>query len=220
MAKVETDENKIKEFLSSRYIEAVFPSKEKAAKIMGSGKQLVFYLGIDPTGPSIHQGHTIPLLLLKQLAGLGHKVILLIGDFTARIGDPTDKDAARTALSKEEVEQNMKTYVGQAKKILKDVDFEVKYNSKWLDKMSFAEVIKLTSHATVQQMTARDMFQERIKKEKPIFVHEFLYPLMQGYDSVAMEVDGEVGGNDQTFNMLVGRDLQKIYQGCPHKNQA
>lgn len=213
VAKVITDENKINEFLSSRYIEAVFPSKDKVVEIMGSGKQLVFYLGIDPTGPSIHLGHTIPLLLLKHLAELGHKIILLIGDFTARIGDPTDKEAARTALTKKEVEQNMKSYVSQAKKIIGNADFEVKYNSKWLDKMSFADVIKLASHSTVQQMIQRDMFQERLKKEKPVFVHEFLYPLMQGYDSVVMEVDGEIGGNDQTFNMLVGRDLEKEYLG-------
>lgn len=211
--KIVTDENKIKGFLEARYIEAVFPSKERAAEMMRAGKQLIFYLGIDPTGPSIHLGHTIPLLVLKQLAELGHKIILLIGDFTARIGDPTDKEATRTALSKKEVEQNMKTYVEQAKKILGDASFEVKYNSKWLGKMSFADILKLTSHATVQQMIARDMFQERLKKEKPIFVHEFLYPLMQGYDSVAMGVDGEVGGNDQTFNMLVGRDLEKDYHG-------
>ncbi|MEK7151618.1 MAG: tyrosine--tRNA ligase [Patescibacteria group bacterium] len=213
MAKIVTDKDKINEFLNSRYLEAVFPSKEKAEELMESGKQMIFYLGIDPTGPSIHLGHTIPLLLLKHLAELGHKIILLIGDFTARIGDPTDKEAARTALSKKDVEQNMKTYVGQAKKIFGEVDFEVKHNSEWLGKMSFADVIKLTSHATVQQMIIRDMFQERIKKEKPIFVHEFLYPLMQGYDSVAMKVDGEVGGNDQTFNMLVGRDLEKEYLG-------
>jgi tyrosyl-tRNA synthetase len=197
--------------LNSRYIEAVFPSKEKAAEMLGAGEQLVFYLGIDPTGPNIHLGHTIPLLLLKQIAKLGHRAILLIGDFTARIGDPTDKEAARIALTEDEIGQNMKTYAEQAKKIFGNTEFEVKHNSKWLGKMTFEDVIKLTSRVTVQQMLARDMFQERLKKEKPIYVHEFLYPLMQGYDSVAMEVDGEVGGNDQTFNMLVGRDLEKDY---------
>ena len=211
MAKIITDKDQIREFLESRYVEAVFPSKEKAAEILASGRRLVFYLGIDPTGPDIHLGHTVPLLLLKQIAELGHRIILLIGDFTARIGDPTDKDAARVALTEEEIERNMKTYVEQVKKVLGDIDFEVKYNSKWLSKMSFEDVIKLASRVTVQQMLARDMFQERLEKEKPIYVHEFLYPLMQGYDSVAMQVDGEVGGNDQTFNMLVGRDLEKEY---------
>jgi tyrosyl-tRNA synthetase len=211
MTQIISDENQIKEFLDSRYIEAVFPSKERAAEIMGSGKQLVFYLGIDPTGPEIHLGHTIPLLLLKQIAKLGHQIILLIGDFTARIGDPTDKEAARVALTEAEIKQNMKTYVEQVKKILGNTDFEVEYNSKWLSKMSFEDVIKLASRVTVKQMLARDMFRERLEKEKPIYVHEFLYPLMQGYDSVAMQVDGEVGGNDQTFNMLVGRDLEKEY---------
>ncbi len=211
MTQIISDENQIKEFLDSRYIEAVFPSKERAAEIMGSGNQLVFYLGIDPTGPEIHLGHTIPLLLLKQIAKLGHQIILLIGDFTARIGDPTDKEAARVALTEAEIKQNMKTYVEQVKKILGNTDFEVEYNSKWLSKMSFEDVIKLASRVTVKQMLARDMFRERLEKEKPIYVHEFLYPLMQGYDSVAMQVDGEVGGNDQTFNMLVGRDLEKEY---------
>ncbi len=213
MAKIITDENKINDFLNSRYVEAVFPSKDRAKEILKQDKELVFYLGIDPTSPSLHIGHSIPLLLLKQLGKLGHKIILLIGDFTARIGDPTDKEAARVALTEEEVKGNMKTYIEQVKKILGDIHFEIKYNSKWFGKMTFEDVIKLTSHATVQQMIARDMFQERIKKEKPIFVHEFLYPLMQGYDSVAMQVDGEVGGNDQTFNMLVGRDLEKEYLG-------
>lgn len=208
-----TDKKLVEKFLNSRYIEAVFPSKEKAAEIMLSGRRLTFYLGIDPTGPSIHLGHTIPLLLLKNLGKLGYQIILLIGDFTARIGDPTDKEAVRTALTEKQVKENMKNYVKQVRKILEDANFEVKYNSKWFNKMTFVDVIKLASHSTVQQMIARDMFQERIKKEKPIFVHEFLYPLMQGYDSVAMKVDGEVGGNDQTFNMLIGRDLIKEYLG-------
>jgi tyrosyl-tRNA synthetase len=209
MVKVITDENKIKEFLNSRYIEAVFPSKERVVEILMSGNKLSFYLGIDPTSPSLHLGHSIPLLLLKQLGKLGHKIILLIGDFTAQIGDPTDKEATRKALTANEVKQNMKTYVTQAERILNEVGFEVKYNSKWLAKMNLGDVIELASKVTVQQMIARDMFQERIKNERPIYVHEFLYPLMQGYDSVAMKIDGEVGGNDQTFNMMVGRDLEK-----------
>ncbi|MBI2063559.1 MAG: tyrosine--tRNA ligase, partial [Candidatus Yanofskybacteria bacterium] len=190
-----------------------FPSKEKAAEMMGAGEQLVFYLGIDPTGPSIHLGHTIPLLALKQLAKLGHKIIILIGDFTAMIGDPTDKEAARKPLSEKEVKENMKIYLNQIYKILPKNSFEVKYNSKWYNKMLYKDWLKVAMKFTQQQMIARDMFQERLKKEKPIGMHEFDYPMMQGYDSVAMEVDGEVGGNDQTFNMLVGRDLVKEYLG-------
>jgi len=209
-SKVITDQQKIEELLTRR-IEAVFPSKEEANKRLKDGKQLRVYLGIDPTGPDLHLGHTIPLLFLKQLLELGHKPVLVIGDFTARIGDPTGKETARKPLTEKEVKNNMKNYLGQVYKILPKGSFEVKYNSSWLSKMSFEDVVGLASHVTVQQMNTRDMFQERIKNEKPIGIHEFLYPLMQGYDSVAMKIDGEVGGNDQTFNMLVGRDLEKKF---------
>lgn len=209
MQKVDTDNHKVDELLSSRYLEAIFPSLEKVQEIFKSGKKLTFYLGIDPTGPDIHLGHTTNLLFLKKIALLGHEVILLIGDFTAQIGDPTGKDIARKPLSKEEVKRNMSSYIDQVKKILKPKLFKVKHNSKWLAKMDMVNVVKLASRFTVQQMIARDMFQKRIKEEKPIGLHEFLYPLLQGYDSVAMGVDGEVGGNDQTFNMLAGRDLVK-----------
>jgi len=214
MSKVITDENKIKEALSRRVEEnGIFPSRDYVVEKLKEGKELRFYLGIDPTEKDLHLGHTIPLLLLKQLLEIGHKIILLIGDFTARIGDPTDKEVTRKALTKKDVEENMKTYLGQVSKILPKGSFKLEYNSKWLSKMTFEEVIKLTSHVTVQQMLARDMFRKRMDEQKPIHMHEFLYPLMQGYDSVAMEVDGEVGGNDQTFNMLVGRDLEKAYLG-------
>lgn len=206
--KVAMDDVKIKETLTRR-IEAVFPSREEAEKRLREGKKLRVYLGIDPTGPDLHLGHTIPLLFLKQLLELGHQPTLLIGDFTARIGDPTGKDVARKPLNEKEVKDNMKNYLSQVHKILPKGSFEVKYNSSWLSKMSFEEIVGLASNVTVQQMISRDMFQERIKDERPIGLHEFLYPLMQGYDSVAMEIDGEVGGNDQTFNMLVGRDLEK-----------
>lgn len=186
----------------------VFPSVAEAVKILGN-RRCRIYLGIDPTGPDIHLGHTIPLLFLKQLLKFGHIPVLVIGDFTARIGDPTGKESARKPLTPQEVKDNMKNYLEQVYKILSKDSFEVKYNSSWLSKMTLEGVVKLASHVTVQQMITRDMFQERIKNEKPIGVHEFLYPLMQGYDSVFMKVDGEVGGNDQTFNMLVGRDLEK-----------
>jgi tyrosyl-tRNA synthetase len=152
------------------------------------------------------------MLKLRQLQDLGHKVIMLIGDFTGMIGDPTDKSAARQKLTREQVLENCKEYKKQAERILNfggENSVEVKFNSEWLKKMSFEEVIELSSHFTVQRMLERDMFEKRMKEEKPIYLHEFLYPLMQGYDSVAMDVDGEVGGNDQTFNMLAGRTLMK-----------
>lgn len=206
--KVITDENKIKEIFG-RYVEAVFPSPEKALEIFKSGRRLTFYLGIDPTGQDIHFGHVTNFLVLKKIVQLGHRVILLIGDFTARIGDPTGKDTARQPLSKNQVKENMKTYLDQVYKILPKGSLEIRYNSKWLEKMNLEKIIALESHVTVQQMLARDMFQRRIQEQKPISQNEFMYPLLQGYDSVAMEVDGEIGGNDQTFNMMVGRDLVK-----------
>lgn len=202
----------IKDFSRGR-IENIFPSDKVALERLNSGEKLRIYLGIDPTGTSIHIGHTIPLLFLKQLLEIGHKPVLLIGDFTARIGDPTDKEAARTALTKEQVAENMKTYLQQIGKIIPVKSLEIRYNSEWLENMALKDVIGLASRVTVQQMIAREMFQERLKREKPVFLHEFLYPLMQGYDSVALDIDGEVGGNDQTFNMLVGRDLMQELKG-------
>ncbi len=210
--KVIIDENKIKEVFE-RYVEAVFPSPEKALEIFKSGRRLTFYLGIDPTGPDIHLGHLVPLLVIKKVTNLGHKAILLIGDFTARIGDPTGKDMTRQPLSKNQVKENMKTYLGQVYKILQKGSVEIKYNSQWLEKMNLEDIINLGSNFTVQQMMAREMFQRRLQDQKPISQNEFIYPLLQGYDSVAMEVDGEIGGNDQTFNMLVGRDLVKKMLG-------
>lgn len=189
----------------------VFPNLDEAVKILRS-RRCRIYLGIDPTGPDIHLGHTIPLLFLKQLqkSELGrHIPVLVIGDFTARIGDPTNKEATRKPLTEKEVQDNMKNYLGQVCKILPKGSFEVYYNSSWLDKLLFKEVVQLASHVTVQQMIQRHMFQVRMNNGQPIGLHEFLYPLMQGYDSVAMKIDGEVGGNDQTFNMMVGRDLEK-----------
>ncbi len=204
-----TDKNIIAQELSRRLEGAgIFPNKEEAVSAL-SEKPLRVYLGIDPTGPDVHLGHSIPLLFLKQLWQLGHQPVILIGDFTARIGDPTGKSSARKQLSEAEVKANAKNYIRQIEKILPKGSFEVVFNNDWLSKLSFADVIELASHMTVQQMIQRDMFQERLKKEEPVGLHEFLYPLMQGYDSVAMKIDGEVGGNDQTFNMLVGRTLEK-----------
>ncbi|OGN16116.1 MAG: tyrosine--tRNA ligase [Candidatus Yanofskybacteria bacterium RIFCSPHIGHO2_02_FULL_43_22] len=206
--KTNTDEKKVKELLTRR-IEAVFPSKEEVRVRLKEGKELRIYLGIDPTGLDLHLGHTIPLLFLKQLLELGHKPVLVIGDFTARIGDPTNKEATRKSLTEEEVKNNMRNYLGQVYKILPKGSFEVKYNSAWLSKMRLEEFLILASNLSAFELMTRSMFKERREKGNFLGTHEFLYPLMQGYDSVAMKIDGEVGGNDQTFNMLVGRDLEK-----------
>lgn len=211
MPKVSTDAKKI-DWLLNRAVENVYPSKSEVKKLLQKGERLTVYFGIDPTGPTLHLGHFINFRRLALFQELGHKVILLIGDFTATIGDPTDKAAVRKPLTREEVLANCKLYKDQAAQVL---DFkgsnavELRFNHDWLGKMTFAEVLELASHFTVQQMLERDMFQTRLKDGKPIHVHEFMYPLMQGYDSVAMGVDGEVGGNDQTFNMLAGRTLMK-----------
>ncbi|HBY73733.1 MAG TPA: tyrosine--tRNA ligase [Candidatus Kerfeldbacteria bacterium] len=195
-----------------RGVDTIYPSAEALAAVMQQ-KKITLYLGVDPTGALLHIGHTVALRKLAQFQQAGHKVILLIGDFTGRIGDPTGKDKTRVPLTPEQLAENAQTYKDQAAKIL---DFnhpenpvEIRYNSTWLAKLTFADVIKLASHFTVQQMLERDMFEQRLNDNKPISLHEFFYPLMQGYDSVAMDVDLEVGGTDQTFNMLAGRTLQK-----------
>jgi tyrosyl-tRNA synthetase len=206
--KVVTDEKKIDDALN-RGVENVYPSKEEVKKVFLSGKMLSIYNGIDPTGPSLHIGHGATLLKLRELQDLGHKVILLIGDFTGRIGDPTDKTATRKQLSVKEIKENLKQYTKQAGRILDMKKVQVKFNSKWLSKLSFEEGMEIASEFTLQQMIERDMFEKRMKEGQPIYLHEFFYPLMQGYDSVAMNVDMEIGGNDQTFNMLVGRTMMK-----------
>jgi tyrosyl-tRNA synthetase len=206
-----TDEAKIDEVLT-RGVENVYPNKDFFKSKLKKGEQLTIYYGIDPTGPTLHIGHLIPLRKLSQLQKLGHKIIFLIGDFTAMIGDPTDKLAARKQLTRAQVLANCKEYKKQASSFISfkgENKAVLKFNSTWLGKLSFAEGLELQSHITVDQMLKRDMFQKRIEEKKPIFIHEFMYPLMQGYDSVAMDVDGEIGGNDQTFNMLMGRDLMK-----------
>jgi tyrosyl-tRNA synthetase len=215
MPAVNTDPRAIKLFLE-RGIENFYPSDTAVEKALGSGKRLKVYLGIDPTGPALHLGHAIPLRKLADLQKLGHEAILLIGDFTAMIGDPTDKTAARKKLTREEVLSNCRNYKKQASKFLSFTGpnaAKFAFNSKWLAKMTFADVVELASHFTVQQLAERDMFEKRMKESKPVYLHEFLYPLMQGYDSVAMDVDMEIGGNDQTFNMLAGRTLMKEMKG-------
>ena len=207
--------DKIEEVLT-RGVEKIYPSKEALEKVLRSGKKMRLYSGFDPSNPQLHLGHTIVLKKLREFQDLGHKVILLVGDFTGRIGDPTDRTSMRRELTHEQALENAKTYKAQAEKVLRfdgQNQAQFKFNSEWLDKLTFREVAKLATFFTVQQFLERDMYQKRIKEGKPIGLHEFLYPLMQAYDSVAMNVDMEVGGNDQTFNMLVGRELIKAKLG-------
>ncbi len=207
---INTDPDVIKNFME-RGIERVYPNDDFLQKRLNSGEQLSMYLGIDPTGPTLHLGHSIALKKMAEFQKMGHKAILLIGDFTAQTGDP-DKADTRMRLTREEVLENAKLYKEQASLFLNfdgDNPAELRYNSEWSDPMKFADVLNLASKMTVQQMLERDMFRKRFSEQKPIYLHEFMYPLMQGYDAVAMEVDGEIGGNDQTFNMLVGRTLMK-----------
>lgn len=211
MSKVIIDEKKIDELLD-RGVEIIYPSKKDLKKLLMSGKRIKLYCGYDPSAPSLHIGNAISINKLSQFQELGHEVIFLIGDFTGMIGDPTDKAATRKKLTREEVLNNAKNYKKQAGAFLDfsgDNPAEVKYNSEWSDKMTFKDLIELSSNFTVQQMIQRDMFQDRLENEKPIYLHEFLYPLAQGNDSVAMDIDLELGGNDQMFNMMAGRDLMK-----------
>ena len=208
--KISTDE-KIIDRILNKGVENILPSKEELKSILLSGKRLNIYQGFDPTAPTLHIGHTVGMRKLEDFRKLGHQVYFVIGDFTARIGDPSDKMSARKKLTKQQVEENMRLYIDQASHFInifdKDNPVKVVYNSKWLEPLNFGEIIELASVFTVQQMLKRSMFQERLKSDKPIYLHEFLYPLMQGYDSVALNIDVEVGGNDQLFNMLAGRDL-------------
>lgn len=194
----------------TRAVSNVTP-RDLAENKFASGKPLRVYLGIDPTGSKLHLGHSVPLRKLKAFQDAGHHVIFLVGDFTAMIGDPTDRDAMREALTREQVEENFQTYKQQASKILDFSRVELRHNYDWLSKLTFEEVTKLAANFTMQQMMQRDMFEKRLKEDKPIHVHEFLYPLMQGYDSVTLDVDVEIGGNDQYFNLLAGRTLQAAY---------
>lgn len=174
-----------------------------------TGRPLNIKLGLDPSAPDIHLGHTVVLRKIRQLQDLGHQAIIVIGDFTGRIGDPTGKSKGRTALSAEVVEQNAKTYFEQIFKVLDSSKTIVRYNSEWLSKLNFEDIIRLASTTTVARMLERDDFQNRYAKQIPIGLHEFFYPLMQAYDSVELQADIELGGTDQTFNILMGRTLQR-----------
>jgi tyrosyl-tRNA synthetase len=209
-----------------RGISEIFPnqtdsqnvSENLARRLVQSDRPLRVKLGIDPTGANIHLGHSIPVRKLRAFQDAGHTAVLIIGDFTARIGDPTGKSEVRKQLSPEEVKQNAQTYLDQVRPIL---DFEtpgrleIRYNSEWLEQLDLAKSLELLATMTVGQMLAKEGFAERYKQENPIYIHEFLYPLMQGYDSVAVKADVELGGTDQKFNIAVGRDLQRHFGQTP-----
>ena len=184
---------------------------QKLARAEQSGQPLRIKLGLDPTAPDLHLGHTVVLNKMRQLQDLGHTVIFLIGDFTSMIGDPSGRNATRPPLTREQIEVNAKTYFAQASLVLDAAKTEIRYNSEWCDPLGSRGMIQLASRYTVARMMERDDFTKRFKEGTPISVHEFLYPLMQGYDSVALKADLELGGTDQKFNLLVGRELQKDF---------
>lgn len=186
--------------------------REKLTQAQKTGKPLTVKLGLDPTAPDIHLGHTVVLRKIKQFQDLGHRAVIIIGDFTGMIGDPTGKSKTRRQLTEEEVVKNAKTYEMQIYKILDKDKTEVRFNSEWLSKLNFTDVIRLASKCTVARMLERDDFQNRFQAHESIGVHEFFYPLMQGYDSVEIKADVEIGGTEQRFNILMGRNLQKDYE--------
>jgi len=186
-------------------------SLENLTKKLESGKKLCIKLGMDPTAPDLHLGHAVVLLKMKQFQDLGHNVVFLIGDYTARIGDPTGKSKTRPPLTEEQIKTNSRTYFEQVGKILDLSKLTVRYNSEWLQQLTFADVIKLCSKVTVARLIERDDFAKRLANHTPIALHELLYPMMQAYDSVDLKADVELGGTDQTFNLLCGRFLQEQY---------
>src|SRR3954464_10328087 len=198
--------------VSLRGAEELIPKEDwerKLARSEATGVPLRIKLGLDPTAPDIHIGHTVVLNKMRQLQDLGHQVVFLIGDFTGMIGDPTGKNATRPPLTSGEVAANAKTYTAQVFKILDEAKTEIAFNSTWMNKLTSADMIKLAATHTVARMLERDDFGKRYKANQPIAIHEFLYPLVQGYDSVALKADVELGGTDQKFNLLMGRELQK-----------
>lgn len=199
----------------TRGVAGIFPDKKGLADLMAK-KKIKLYQGFDPSMPSLHLGNFVGLMKLRQFQKLGHEVIFLVGDFTGMIGDPTDKAATRKMLTRKQVLENAKSWQKQAERVL---DFEgsnkakILFNSKWLDKVTFRDLIEIAANFTWQQLIERDMYQKRIKENQPIHFHELLYPIAQGYDSIVMNVDLEIGGSDQIFNMLVGRTLMKAIKG-------
>lgn len=209
-------ERAVEQILNRGVIVNVLPDKESFRRRLLNSAPMKIYIGADPTSTALHLSHAKNYMLLEEFRKLGHKVIVLFGDFTARIGDPTGKLSARKQLTQEEVLQNVQGWIKQIRPLM---DFEatenppqIVYNSEWLSKLTMEEIINLSSNVTVQQMLERDMFIKRIKREQPIYLNEFLYPIMQGYDSVALDVDAELCGTDQIFNALVGRALLKKFR--------
>ena len=211
--KVNTDTQTIDKVLNRGVITEILPDDDSFRQRLQSGDRLRFYIGVDPTADTLHLSHAKNYMLLEEFRKLGHEVIVLFGDFTARIGDPTERESARKQLDSSQIKSNVSAWREQIAPLM-DFDTDdnppiVKYNSDWLADLTFSDIIDLASNFTVQQMVERDMFQGRIDKNQPIFMHEFFYPLMQGYDSVAMEVDVELCGTDQIFNAMSGRTLTK-----------
>src|SRR3989344_5320166 len=209
-------EDKITELLT-RGVDKIYPSREALEETLRSGKKLRLYQGFDPTGDKLHIGHMVGLRKHRQWQDLGHEVIFLIGDGTGQAGDPTGKKQTREKFfTKEELRENAKSYIEQASKIVRfsgPNPIKILYNSEWLNKLTLVDVLNIAQNFSVQQLIERDMFQERLKSGESINLREFLYPLLQGYDSVAMDVDLELGASDQTFNMLAGRTLMKAMKG-------
>jgi tyrosyl-tRNA synthetase len=198
----------IESFLT-RGVENIIPNRTEVEKLLNSGKVLNVYLGIDPTSTKIHLGNAFPIRKLQILAELGHHATFIIGDFTATVGDTSDKESERPALTREQVEENFKTYRRQAKKLLDFSKIEIHYNSEWLSKLDFAAVLKLTKHFSLNDFISRELVKKRLSEGKSVSLPEMLYPIMQGYDSMVMDTDIQIGGTDQTFNMQAGRTLIK-----------
>lgn len=208
-SRIIVDENKINEVLA-RGVEEIIDD-EQLRKKLKSGNQLRIKLGIDPTSPNIHIGRTVPLLKLRDFQNLGHKIVLIIGDFTGLIGDTSDKDSERPMLTEEIVKQNLKNYLEQAKKVIDIEKCEVRYNSEWLGKLNYHEIGRQADIFSLSDFISRENIKKRLDNGKRISLRELFYPLMQGYDSVAIKADVEIGGTDQRFNLLAGRDLQRYY---------
>jgi len=207
---VNTDSEKIKEILTRRVDEVI--EKESLERKLKSGKRLIIKLGADPTSPDLHLGHTICLGKLKEFQDLGHKIMFIIGDFTARIGDPSGRIKTRPALSEKEIKNNTRTYFEQVGKILDIKKTEIRRNSEWFSKMSFTELFRLSHFFTINQILEGNIFRRRWEAHQPIWLHEFFYPILQAYDSVMIKADVEIGGTDQLFNMMAGRILQPYFK--------
>lgn len=213
MAKIITDKNKISELLTRGVVDLIV--KKNLEEKLASGKKLRIKHGVDPTGPKIHLGRASTMKKLAKFQELGHQIVLIVGDFTALIGDASDKDSERPMLTKEKVKENMKGYLSQIGKIFDIKKAEVYYNSEWLDKLNYRDICKQANAFSVAQILDRENFSKRFKNKIRISLRETLYPLMQGYDSVAIKSDIEIGGSDQLFNVLAGRELQRLYNQKP-----